>query len=76
MAGLIEPKAELERLAKRRRKVEIDLGKLQDKLTNADFARNAPPEVVAKDQSRLAELRIEASQLTAQAARVNQLLSD
>jgi valyl-tRNA synthetase len=73
MAGLIEPEAELERLAKRQRKVEVDLNKLDAKLANADFARNAPPDVVAKDQLRLSELRTEMAQLAAQVARVNAL---
>ncbi len=76
MAGLIDPQAELERLAKRQRKAEADLNKLESKLANADFARNAPAEVVAKDQSRLAELRTEIGQLTAQTARVKRLLAD
>jgi valyl-tRNA synthetase len=76
MAGLIDPKVELERLAKRQRKVEIDLNKLEVKLANADFARNAPADVVAKDQVRLAELRTEIGQLTAQVARVNALRAE
>jgi len=75
MAGLIDPAAELERLAKRRRKAQSDLDKLQGKLANEEFARNAPAEVVAKDQLRLAELRTEIGQLAAQVARVNALRS-
>src|SRR6202042_972499 len=50
MAGLIDPDAELDRLAKRQRKAEGDLKKLEDKLANAAFARNAPAEIVAKDE--------------------------
>jgi valyl-tRNA synthetase len=73
MAGLIDPTAELERLAKRQRKVEIDLNKLESKLANAEFARNAPADVVAKDRARLAELRTELGQLGAQIARVDAL---
>ncbi len=73
MAGLIEPQAEFERLAKRRRKVEVDLNKLEIKLANADFARNAPADVVAKDRLRLSELRAETAQLSAQMARVEAL---
>ncbi|MGA2397456.1 MAG: valine--tRNA ligase [Steroidobacteraceae bacterium] len=73
MAGLIDPKAELERLAKRRRRAESDLEKLEAKLANADFAKNAPPDVVAKDRTRLTELRAEIEQLAAQIARVNKL---
>jgi valyl-tRNA synthetase len=75
MAGLIEPEAELERLAKRLRKADSDAAKLTAKLSNADFVRSAPPEVVAKDRARLAELDTELAQLQAQIDRVNQLRS-
>jgi valyl-tRNA synthetase len=73
MAGLIDPKAELDRLAKRQRRAEAEFGKLEIKLANEDFARNAPAEVVAKDQGRLSELRTEIDQLAKQVARVNAL---
>jgi valyl-tRNA synthetase len=73
MKGLIDPTAELERLAKRLRKVQIDLSKLEAKLGNSQFAQNAPPDIVAKDQQRLEELRTEMGQLSAQTARVNKL---
>ena len=73
MAGLIDPAAELDRLAKQQRKVAVDLQKMEAKLSNAEFARNAPAEVVAKDRQRLDELRIEAGQLAAQIARVTAL---
>jgi valyl-tRNA synthetase len=73
MAGLIDPTAELERLAKRKKKAEIDLSKLEAKLENGQFAKNAPPEIVAKDQQRIAELRTEIAQLSAQTARVTKL---
>jgi valyl-tRNA synthetase len=73
MKGLIDPAAELERLAKRLRKAEIDLSKLEAKLSNSQFAKNAPPDIVAKDQQRLEELRTEIGQLSAQTARVRKL---
>jgi valyl-tRNA synthetase len=73
MAGLIDPKAELERLAKRQRRAETEFGKLRVKLSNEEFARNAPPDVVAKDQGRLSELSTEIDQLARQVARVNAL---
>jgi valyl-tRNA synthetase len=73
MAGLIDPTAELERLAKRRRRADADLQKLEAKLANGDFAKNAPAEVVAKDRARVAELRAEIDQLAEQIARVNRL---
>ena len=73
MAGLIDPAAELERLAKQQRKVGIDLKKMESKLDNAEFARNAPPDVVCKDRQRLSDLRTEMGQLGAQIARVTAL---
>jgi valyl-tRNA synthetase len=73
MKGLIDPVAELDRLAKRLRKAEIDMSKLEAKLGNSQFAKNAPPEIVAKDQQRLEELRTEIGQLSAQTARVTKL---
>jgi valyl-tRNA synthetase len=75
MAGLIDPAAELDRLAKRQRRAETEHQKLEAKLANGEFARNAPAEVVAKDRSRLAELHTEIGQLSAQVARVNALRS-
>jgi valyl-tRNA synthetase len=46
---------------------------MESKLSNAEFAKNAPAEVVAKDQQRLSELRTEIGQLAAQIARVTAL---
>jgi valyl-tRNA synthetase len=73
MAGLIDPAAELARLSKQQNKAHIDLKKMESKLSNTEFARNAPAEVVAKDRQRLAELRTEIGQLAAQIARVTAL---
>jgi valyl-tRNA synthetase len=75
MAGLIDPAAELERLAKRLRKTEAELAKLQTKLAKPDFAANAPADIVAKDQARSSDLAAEISQLRAQIARVDALRS-
>jgi valyl-tRNA synthetase len=75
MAGLIDPAAELERLDKRRRKSQGELDKLKLKLASGDFAKNAPPDVVAKDERRRAELGTELAQLDAQIARVRKLLA-
>ncbi len=73
MAGLIDPAAELDRLTKRLRKADADLKKLDVKLSNGDFAQNAPADVVAKDRQRLSDLHTETRQLTAQIARVTAL---
>jgi valyl-tRNA synthetase len=76
MAGLIDPAAELARLAKRRGKAEVEVTKLSQKLANADYVRNAPADVVAKDRLRLAGLQTELNQLAAQIARVTQLTNE
>jgi valyl-tRNA synthetase len=73
MAGLIDPTAELARLSKRQTKAEAELKKMESKLSNSEFAQNAPAEVVAKDRQRLDELRTEIGQLAAQIARVTAL---
>jgi len=73
MAGLIDPQAEVERLTRRIAKNEADAGKLKGKLGNANFVKNAPPEVVAADQSRLAELESQNAGLAAQLERVRRL---
>jgi valyl-tRNA synthetase len=75
MAGLIDPTAELGRLAKRLRKAEAELSKLEAKLATPDFAAHAPADIVAKDQARRADLSGEIGQLRAQTARVNALLA-
>jgi valyl-tRNA synthetase len=73
MAGLIDPKAEIERLTKRIAKNESDIGKLKAKLGNENFVRNAPPDVVAADRARVAELEAQNASLAAQLARVRRL---
>jgi valyl-tRNA synthetase len=73
MAGLIDPAAELARLSRQQSKADGDLKKLEGKLSNAEFAKNAPAEVVAKDRQRLSELRTEIGQLAAQIVRVTAL---
>jgi valyl-tRNA synthetase len=73
MAGLIDPAAELERLSKRRGKAATELARLDAKLGNAEFLRNAPPDVVAKDELRRTELGTELGQLDKQIERVRGL---
>jgi valyl-tRNA synthetase len=76
MEGLIDPKAESERLTRRIAKNESDIGKLKGKLGNENFVRNAPPDVVATDRARVAELEAQNAGLAAQLARVRRLGGD
>jgi valyl-tRNA synthetase len=73
LAGLIDPKAEIERLSKRIAKNESDIAKLSGKLGNANFVKNAPPEVVAGDRARVAELTAQNESLKTQLEKVRRL---
>jgi valyl-tRNA synthetase len=74
LAGLIDPQAEIERLGRRIAKCESDLGKLEAKLGNESFIRNAPAEVVAGDRARQAEVARARDNYGAYLARVRRLL--
>jgi valyl-tRNA synthetase len=73
MAGLIDPKAEIERLSKLMAKHDSDLTRLNAKLGNENFVKNAPPDVVAADRARAAELLARNANLAQQLARVRRL---
>jgi valyl-tRNA synthetase len=73
MAGLIDPKAEIERLTKRIAKIDSDIAKLNAKLGNENFVRNAPPEVVATDRARVADLEAQKVGLGSQLERVRRM---
>jgi valyl-tRNA synthetase len=73
MAGLIDVAAEVERLGKVLAKSNQDLAKMRARLSNENFVRNAPPDVVAKDREREAELERTIAGLAAQLARLREL---
>jgi valyl-tRNA synthetase len=74
MAGLIDAAAEAERLGKQLAKAAQDLTKTQAKLSNENFVRNAPVEVVELERTRVAELQRTVTNLTAQLERVRLLM--
>ncbi|HEY8509764.1 MAG TPA: valine--tRNA ligase [Steroidobacteraceae bacterium] len=73
MAGLIDAKAEIERLNKRLAKTTQELEKARRKLANDNFVRNAPAEVVAQERERIAEFERTLAGLEAQLARLRTL---
>ena len=73
MAGLIDAKAEAERVAKRLAKAQEDLAKTRAKLSNENFVRNAPPQLVATERERAAELERTVQSLETQLARLRRL---
>jgi valyl-tRNA synthetase len=74
LKGLIDAAAELERLSKVLAKAHQDLAKMRAKLSNENFVRNAPADVVAKDRERVTELERTTSELTSQLDRLRGLL--
>jgi valyl-tRNA synthetase len=74
MAGLIDPASELQRLLKRQQRLEQDLARTRAKLENEQFVRHAPPEVVALERARRAELEQAATRLAHQIGQVRKLL--
>jgi valyl-tRNA synthetase len=73
MAGLIEPASELQRLERRARKLEQELLRSRTKLADEHFVRNAPPEVVAQERSRLAQFERTRAALARQIEQVRKL---
>src|SRR5690606_23108 len=74
LTGLIsDPGAELARLAKRRARLEQDLQRCRAKLGNENFMANAPAEIVAQENERVAQFEREIAQLQAQEALVSKL---
>ncbi len=67
--------AELARIEKRKTKTAQELSKCENKLSNANFVANAPPEVVEQERARIAAFKAELAQLEEQAKRVATLRS-
>jgi valyl-tRNA synthetase len=73
MAGLIDAAAEAERLSKLLARTRSDLEKVQGRLANDNFVRNAPEPVVTAERQRLAELEQTVVRLASQLERVQDL---
>ena len=74
MAGLIDPVAEVARLEKRITKTRDEITRANAKLSNENFVRNAPPEVVTQERARIADFERTLTALDEQLERVRQLL--
>jgi valyl-tRNA synthetase len=73
MKGLIDIDAELQRLGKRRARVEEELARSRAKLGNENFVNNAPPAVVSQEHERTREFESQLKQLNAQLDRLEGL---
>jgi len=63
LAGLIDVAAEHTRLTKELQKIDAEIGKVQVKLNNSDFARKVPGNVLQEHQQRLADWQSKRAQL-------------
>jgi valyl-tRNA synthetase len=66
MAGLIDKEAELSRIARALDKLQKDHERTQGKLSNEKFVSNAPAEVIAKEQAKLADFVMQIRKLQEQ----------
>ena len=73
LAGLIDVASERDRLGKQLAKTREDAAKSRRKLDNQSFVANAPAEIVAKENARIAELDQRAAQLEQQLARLAEI---
>jgi valyl-tRNA synthetase len=64
LEGVLDVGAELQRLAKELTKTEDALASLSRKLSNPEFIKGAPKEVVAKEQGKFEELTKRKARLT------------
>jgi valyl-tRNA synthetase len=70
LGDVIDMAAERSRLDKESRKLEVDIGKIDAKLGNADFLSRAKEEVVEENRERRAEAQVRLDKLRAAAARL------
>ena len=68
MADLVDKSAELERLAKEVTKLDVEIGKIESKLSNEGFVSRAPEAVVAKERERIADFEQAKAKLIEQQA--------
>ncbi len=73
MKGLIDKEAELARLDKEIQRIEKDLPRVEGKLADPAFIGKAPPQVVGKEQAKLADMRSSLLQLQGQAEKIRAL---
>jgi len=63
LLGLVEAKKELERIERNIKKADKDITVLEKRLTNANFVKNAPPEVVTETRGQLDQLKLQKTRL-------------
>jgi valyl-tRNA synthetase len=73
LAGLVDVGAEITRLDKQLVRARKDLEGCRRKLDNENFVSNAPPEIIAKERDRAADLAQRSEQLSIQLSRLREI---
>ena len=73
LAGLIDKEAEITRLSKELERKTAELGRCENKLSNAGFVDKAPAAVVEKEQAKAVELRNAIGSLQEQKEKIQSL---
>lgn len=76
LASMIDPQAELERLAKEKQKKQTDIERTTKKLDNPDFVSRAPEEVVSKERDRLTGWQADLQEIEEQISKISELIAD
>ncbi len=63
LAGLVDLKAECERLAKEQAKLQEQIDRSEKMLGNEQFVSRARPDVVERERAKLADLQASAAQI-------------
>ncbi len=74
LAGVIEPSIEIQRLDKEMGRLQADLEKYKYKLSNEDFLKKAPQDVIEETKSMNNQIRERYEQLNASMNRIKELL--
>ncbi len=70
LAGLIDLKAEAERLSKHLARLDQEIARIEDKLGSESFRNRAPADVVAKEEAKLQDYRAQRPTLATQLQRL------
>jgi valyl-tRNA synthetase len=70
LTGLVDPEKERERLSRELKKVEKDLATAEKKLSNENFVKRAPAEVVEQERARVDEFGAAKARLEAALAKL------
>jgi valyl-tRNA synthetase len=73
LRGLVDPAKEKERVERKLKKIEKDVEVMKKRLANANFIKNAPPEVVVEANAQLQALEREHTNLTESLSWIDEL---